>query len=182
MKKQVVRRLNKQKGLSLIEVLVSSLVLSIIVLGYIQTQMKSIINTEYSNKTNLISLTNNDFTAIFKNYIVNAATEDDKKEIITKFKNSKWETNLYGNDISKCYSTLNLSDSDYCDEELMIKNIVKNYKESIETSIPDAKFKMFECENNSNICLMVSWGNIQATETTCNTTDITNCIITEIQK
>jgi len=154
----------KNKGMTIVEILVASLILSIVLLGYIQTQMRSIINTEYSSKVNLISSNSNDFSSIFSHFLINEKDDIDKIAIINSFKGGNWGIGNYDANINQCNEETDLEDIDYCDKEMMIKFLIKNYKEGIKETIPEALFSFDDCASTDNICLMVAWSGSVAVE------------------
>lgn len=171
----------KNKGMTIVEILVTSLLLSIVLMGYIQTQMRSIINTEYSNKVNLVSSVSNDFSTFYTNFILSESNEDDKEDVINYFKNGNWVTNNYSSYLDDCEKEDDIEDVDVCDKEQMAHYVVKEYKQSIVEAIPDAEFSFDDCDTNENLCLIVSWGGTDPTETNCQIATST-CLMLEIVK
>lgn len=171
----------KNKGMTIVEILIASLLLSIILMGYIQTQMRSIINTEYSNKVNLVSSVSNDLSTFYTNFILSETDDTNKEDVINYFKNSNWTTNNYSSYLNDCEKEDDIDDVDVCDKEQMVHYIVKEYKQSIVETIPDALFNFDDCDTNDNLCLIVSWGETEPTEANCQISTST-CLILEIVK
>lgn len=173
--------IRNNKGMTIVEILVASLILSLVLMGYIQTQMRSIINTEYSNKASVISSSSNDFTALFSNYILNEHTDDDKNEVIQYFLDANWNDDNYASNLKDCHREDDTNDIDVCDKEMMIHYLVKGYKDNIRNIIPESKFDFGNCNSSNNLCLIVSWSSDEPNENECRVST-TNCLVVEVQK
>lgn len=173
--------IKKNRGMTIVEILVASLILSLVLMGYIQTQMRSIINTEYSNKASVISSSSNDFTALFSNYILNESTDDGKNEVIQYFLSANWENENYSSNLKDCDKEDDIDDTDVCDKEMMVHYLVKGYKDNIKNIIPESKFDFGSCNSSNNLCLIVSWSEDSPNENECRVST-TNCLVVEVQK
>ncbi len=174
-------RKNKNKGMTVVEILVASLILSVVLLGYVSIQISSSFNTEYANKSNSIMTSVNDFSNIFSNSIVNESSDDDRNEIIGFYQNANWDNNNYDPLIQQCISTSQIDDVNYCDKELMIQYMVMLFKSSVYENVPDAEFKFENCDNTSNMCLIVGWSDADLTEAECRIST-GFCLLVEIPK
>ena len=173
-------RKKEKSGMTIVEVLVASLLLSIILLGSVKTEIKSIISTEYSNKVNVVSSAAVDFTNIFVHYVSVEDTDAQKLTMIDNFKNGGWD-GTRPTDINKCYSEQNLDDATYCDDELMAKFLTSGFVDLVKETVPDAKFNFNDCSSSANMCLMVSWNGTLPEETVCGSV-VSDCVLIEIAK
>lgn len=170
--------IKKKKGMTVVELLIASLMLSIIFMGFSFIKIKSIYIDKYSENINLVSSHTNDFTALIRNQLSNADSAE-RVEIINNYKNGNWSSSSFDN-LTNCTTSENIETSDYCSQDDMIDFNINELKLNIIKEIPNTRFNFINCENGSKSCLIISWNNsISLNERECKV-NFNSCIVMEI--
>lgn len=169
---------SKQSGMTIVELLIASLILSIVFMGYTALQIRSIFDTEYANRNNIASFLSGDLIGIIETESYSQKSTDDKKVLFKKYEES-FKTNSYSNNIKNCKSKENINDINYCNEDLMIDYNVYSFKEALKNNIPNPKVAFTECKTSDNYCFIVAWNQTLATEESCKRAT-SSCLIREV--
>lgn len=170
--------IKNKKGMTILELMIASLVLSIGLLGYTSTKMKSIFDAEHSSNFSFIATSTSDFQSIVQSELRSKIKTEDKKELLDKYYDYDWSSNDYNQHLKNCDSTKKIENIDYCDEDMMLAYNIKTLKNTIIKEVPDARFDMVSCNSGSSSCLIVSWLQSSLTLSECKN-DTVSCYIME---
>lgn len=154
----------KKNGFTIIEVLLSILILSIGLAAYNFLQLTGVNNTfvAYKEKSAIQSL--NDYTDYFKHLYVSTKNEQDKdfiKDILSN--NSNWNQSdscsvLIVNNEFDCLIEDSYSDRQLCDIEKKLKYQIHSLQCDIQKMINNSKTNLVSCSSGSNnYCLYTYW-------------------------
>lgn len=169
--------LNK-KGMTILELMISSLILSIGLLGYTSGKMKAIFDSTYSNNFSYITTTSSDFQNILLNELRHEPDSEVRKEILNEYINAPWSTDNYSSDLDDCSSSHDTEDILYCDRDKMIEYNVKTLKETIKKEVLSARFDFISCNSGISSCLIIAWANSSTEINSCKA-NTTSCHIME---
>ncbi len=170
--------IENKKGMTILELMIASLVLSIGLLGYTSTKMKSIFDAEHSSNFSFIATSTSDFQSIVQSELRSKVSNEDKKELLDKYYNYDWSSGEYNQYLTNCESTKKIENIDYCDEDMMLAYNIKTLKNTIIKEVPDARFDMVSCNSGSSSCLIVSWLQSTLTVSECKN-DTVSCYVME---
>lgn len=168
-----------KKGMTILELLVSSLVLSFAFLGFTYLKMKTIYSDRYSYNMNIISIYTKDFVDVYRNQLSNESDSTSRNEIIELYKDTDWtEVSELKED---CFSSDYIDETDLCSQEDMVETNTQILKINVLKEIPIASFSFIDCsEDSTNQCLIISWDkDIELTERDCKT-NFNFCYVVEI--
>ena len=171
-------QLKKKKGMTVIELLIASLILSIVFMGYTALQIRSIFDTEFANRSNIASFMMSDIVAIMGLNSFSKKTIEEQQSIYGNYIDS-FNKKAYNIEINQCNSAINISDNNYCTSEMMIDYQVKKFKEALSNNIPEVKTAFISTSNPNIFNLIISWNGTEPTELSALTKTET-CIMREV--
>lgn len=170
--------LKKKEGMTILELMIASLILSIGLLGFTSSKMKSIFDAEYSSDMSYVTTSVSDFQSIVINELKRVSDSDDRKEIRDYYVNADWENVNADPDLRRCESSLEIEDLLYCDTELMRDYNIQEFKNVILKSVPSATINFTSCNSGISNCITVAWAGTSNEASDCKTNTV-SCYIVE---
>lgn len=163
----------KRKGSTIIEVLIASFILTIGVMGYTASQMKTMFEVTNSGHLTFVSTMSTDFASFYLNKVYYSKKED--KEIVKGYyKNSNYWDSNNNPQSAKCTSETDLDNENKCTEENMANYKIAEYKKVIQDEIPTAEFDLDVCSSSpERTCLIVAWNGASKKQNECKTNTMT---------
>lgn len=167
-----------KKGMTVLELMIASLILSVGILGFTSSKMKSIFDAEYSSDMSYVTTTVSDFQSIVVNDLKKVSSETDRKEIRDYYTNADWQSTDKNPDLSKCESSLEINDLLYCDTALMRDYNIQEFKKVILKSVPNATIDFVYCNSGLSSCITVAWAGASNEVSSCKTNTV-SCYMVE---
>ncbi len=151
----------RNKGASLLEVLIATAIFSIAFLSFISVQINSLETVRDGYVKKLITDSSNDFTLQTNLDLASQKSLSAKNEILELYSNSNWNITASncpssGSHISNCYKNDELDDSSICTTKERIQLTTENFQCNLIQNVPSAKTSFGPCNDNTNLyCLIV---------------------------
>lgn len=174
----------KNKGVSLLEVLISVAILSITILTFASVQIGSLDAVKDSYVKKLITDSGNEFIIQINTDMAFQRTDNNRGVILDAYlKNwniSKDSCPLTGEIVNDCTSKDNLDNVSICDNKKRIEFDIKSFQCDLFQNINSVKSKFEKCDSTTGLhCLIISWGGDDNTYSRCKEYD-SNCIMFEV--
>lgn len=181
----VKRLLKKNKGASLLEVLIATAIFSVAFLSFISVQIGSLETVRDGFVKKMITDSSNDFVTQMNTDISSQKVSSTKTAILNFYNDSSW--NLDGSDcpitgdlITNCYKNDELDNKDICTKEERIDLMVGNFQCNLIQNIPSARANFVKCSDESALhCLIVSWNGESNSYENCKELD-SSCLMFEV--
>lgn len=180
----IVIDLIKNKGASLLEVLISVAILSITILTFATVQISSLDSVRDGYVKKIITEAGNEFIIQFNTDMAFQKNNIERDSLLDSYlKNwnlEKTSCPVSGTIVNNCISTSELDNESLCSKENRIEFDIKNFQCDLYQSVPSAKTKFAKCDSSTDLhCLTISWNGDQNTYSRCKEYD-SNCIIFEV--
>jgi len=175
----------RNKGVSLIEVLIATTIFSVAFLSFVSIQIGSLDTVRDGFVKKMITDNGNDFITQLNTDLTSQKNTENKKTVLNYYINEDWNLELSdcpvkGNYLTNCLTNNDLTDKDICTKEERIKMVAHNLQCDVLQNIPSAKIKFDKCNDSSDLhCLLISWNKDNNNYKRCKELD-SNCLIFEV--
>tara|TARA_Y100000588_G_scaffold321228_1_gene352461 strand:- start:177719 stop:178237 length:519 start_codon:yes stop_codon:yes gene_type:complete len=167
-----------KKGMTILELMIASLILSVGLLGFTSSKMKSIFDAEYSSDMSYVTTSVSDFQSIVINDLKRVSDSEDRKNIRNYYTNADWKNINTDPDLKRCESSLEIEDLLYCDTELMRDYNIQEFKNVILKSVPSATIDFVSCNSGVSSCITVAWAGASNDIQSCKANTV-SCYVVE---
>lgn len=172
-----------QKGVSLIEALIATMIFMIAFISFASLQISSLETVRDGFVKKTVTDSGSDFIGLLHADLYSKKNATDKATLISNYLDQEWEIkpSKCNNDvITACISSTGLSDVNKCPESsiIQLKTLVTQCQ--LMNSVPSAKMKLEKCDGSDNLyCLNVAWNGDAPNYEECKEFD-KNCITFEV--